>query len=311
MNQNNTLKSNFPKISIVTPSYNQGEFIEATIDSILSQNYPNLEYIIIDGGSTDNSVEIIKKYEKYLYFWCSETDKGQYDAINKGFSHSTGEIMAYLSSDDMYYPWTFKTVGSIFSDLPEVEWISSLSAGSWDYHGYCMPFYQITGFSKDGFLEGDYHPSNSPQTRVFIQQECTFWRRSLWEKIGSNIRIQFNLAGDFDLWTQFYLHANLYGVNCPLAGNRKHEEKRSLNQENYIKEASKSLKEMREVEKWQPNSWRKLVRDLKPYVSAQIYKKLQYKIAYSKFGYEAHKINRINHTEKNGLWAVEKYKFFM
>jgi glycosyltransferase involved in cell wall biosynthesis len=84
----------YPKISIVTSSYNQSQFLEATIQSILSQNYPNLEYIIIDGGSSNGSVEIIKKYEKHLHFWCSESDKGQYDAINKGFNYATGEIMA-------------------------------------------------------------------------------------------------------------------------------------------------------------------------------------------------------------------------
>jgi glycosyltransferase involved in cell wall biosynthesis len=93
-----------PKISIITPSFNQAQFLDATVQSILSQNYPNLEYIIIDGGSTDGSLEIIKKYEKHLHFWCSEPDAGQYDAINKGFAHSTGEIMAWLNSDDMYCP---------------------------------------------------------------------------------------------------------------------------------------------------------------------------------------------------------------
>jgi len=95
-----------PKISVVTPSFNQAQFLEATIQSVLSQNYQNLEYIIIDGGSTDGSVEIIKSMKNICIF-CSEPDGGQYDAINKGFSHSS-EIMAWLNSDDMYHPWALK-----------------------------------------------------------------------------------------------------------------------------------------------------------------------------------------------------------
>ncbi len=89
-----------PRITIVTPSYNQGQFLEATIRSVLLQGYPNLEYIIIDGGSSDNSVEIIRKYEPWLAYWVSEKDRGQAHAINKGFAHATGSIYAYLNSDD-------------------------------------------------------------------------------------------------------------------------------------------------------------------------------------------------------------------
>ena len=92
----------WPKISIVTPSYNQGDFLEQTILSVLNQNYPNLEYIIIDGGSTDKSMEIIKKYEKYISYWISEKDNGQADAIKKGFRKSSGEIFAWINSDDNY-----------------------------------------------------------------------------------------------------------------------------------------------------------------------------------------------------------------
>src|SRR5688500_12214725 len=97
----------YPRITIVTPNYNYGHFLEKAIVSVLDQQYPNLEYIIIDGGSTDNSIEIIRKYEKHLAYWISEPDKGMYDAINKGFSRATGEVMAWLNSDDTYFPWAF------------------------------------------------------------------------------------------------------------------------------------------------------------------------------------------------------------
>ena len=103
------------KISIVTPSYNQGQFLEQTIDSVLSQNYPNLEYMVMDGGSTDNSVEIIKKYQKYLAYWVSETDNGQSHAINKGLSRISGEIFNWLNSDDYYMPDALHAVAECFS----------------------------------------------------------------------------------------------------------------------------------------------------------------------------------------------------
>src|SRR3990172_2381086 len=114
-----TTKDEYPKITVVTPSYNQVSFLERTILSVLNQNYPNLEYIIIDGGSTDGSVEIIKKYESKLAYWVSEPDRGQSHAINKGWMRSSGEIMAYLNSDDTYRDGALFCIAKYFTEHPE------------------------------------------------------------------------------------------------------------------------------------------------------------------------------------------------
>lgn len=114
---------NYPKISIITPSFNQGKFLEGTILSVLNQNYPNLEYIIMDGGSTDNSIEIIKKYVDKLTYWQSKPDDGQSAAINEGFRHATGEIFCWLNSDDQYTEGALKIVGEYFTNHPECQWL--------------------------------------------------------------------------------------------------------------------------------------------------------------------------------------------
>lgn len=234
--------SSTPRISIVTPSFNQGKYIEKTIKSVIGQGYPNLEYIVIDGASNDNSTDIIRKYEKQLQYWCSESDEGQYDAINKGFARSSGDIMAWLNADDMYLPWTFKIVSEIFSMFPEVSWITSLLPAHWNNEDALVFVETKKGFNRSQFYRGHYigHPRH--YNSGFIQQEATFWRRSLWEKAGGKIAAEYKLAGDFELWARFYKQADLYGVQCVLAGFRVHRDQRSLTFKNeYVAEADTIL----------------------------------------------------------------------
>lgn len=205
----------YPRITIVTPSYNDARFLESTILSVVGQNYPNLEYIIMDGGSSDGSVEIIQKYEKHLAFWQSQPDNGMYDAIQKGFGRSTGEIMGWINSDDKHQPGSLFTLAQIFKDFKEIEWIQGtptvvdeLDRIFTDPHPYDV---------DKSFLYQRKHAS----TRKFIQQESTFWRRSLWMKAGGYLSTEYKYAGDFDLWIRFFQQAPLYNINVILGSFRQ------------------------------------------------------------------------------------------
>ncbi|MCH7686389.1 MAG: glycosyltransferase, partial [Planctomycetes bacterium] len=150
-----------PKISIVTPSFNQGRYLEETIQSVLSQDYPNLEYMIMDGGSTDESFDILHRYESRLTFWQSSPDGGQYEAINSGFARTDGEIMAWINSDDKYTPWAFSVVAEIFLTFPEIEWITTLYPLTWDAAGRAVACGQRTGYTITAFLKGRNIPGRS------------------------------------------------------------------------------------------------------------------------------------------------------
>lgn len=214
------------KISIVTPSLNQGAYIEATIKSVVEQNYPNLEYIIADGASKDQTLSILEKYKQHFAKVISEKDTGHGDAINKGFANSTGEIMAWLNSDDKYYPWTFDVVSEIFEKFPDVDWIVGLN--SWfDINGR---LYQTAPIFKNkyNFLLSDYK---------WIQQESVFWRRRLWDKVGAKIDQSYSLMVDGDLWSRFFQHAELWHVNRVIGGYRVHDTNRAgLNGDKIIQE---------------------------------------------------------------------------
>lgn len=226
-----------PKISIITPSFNQGEFLEECIVSVLSQNYPNLEYIIMDGGSSDNSVEIIKKFEKYLTYWQSNDDGGQYAAIEDGFRRSTGEIMAWLNSDDKYHHNAFYKVAYMFSTYRYLEWIVGRPT-TWDKNGDVIHVFDyLPTYGRGKFLQKDY---NDP----FIQQESSFWRRSLWEKAGGYLRKDLDYAGDLELWLRFFRFAELHTVDAILGGYRSHDnQKTALCMDKYMAEAGSILDE--------------------------------------------------------------------
>ncbi|GAB1409753.1 hypothetical protein MASR1M90_09070 [Desulfovibrionales bacterium] len=215
-------KGSVPKITIVTPSFNQAEYLEECIESILSQNYPNLEYIIMDGGSTDGSVEIIKKYEKHLTYWQSQPDGGQYAAINEGFRRSTGEIMGWLNSDDKLHPGALEKVAHIFTTKANVEWIMGRPNGLNPDGTQAWVFDYLPLWSREKYLVKEYR-------NPYIQQEGTFWRRTLWEKSGSYLRADLQMAADLELWTRFFRHAQLYTVDALLGAFRKQPHQKTAN----------------------------------------------------------------------------------
>ena len=225
---------NYPKISIVTPSYNQAQYLEDTIKSVLDQQYPNLEYIIIDGGSTDGSVDIIKKYEKYLAYWVSKSYQGLYPMVEDGFKKSSGEIMAWLNSDDMYHRKSLFTVAEIFTDFPKIKWM--MGNPTWfDDQGRIVQCAEAPRWSKYRFYTGDYR---------WIQQESTFWRKELWEKAGAKMDPSLKLAGDLELWIRFFRHEQLYVIKGLIGGFRvRAKNQKSLESLNeYFIEAEKLLK---------------------------------------------------------------------
>jgi hypothetical protein len=196
--------------------------MDEAMRSVLEQPYPDVEYVVIDGGSTDGTVDVIKKYADRLAYWVSEKDAGHFDALHKGFARTSGEVMAFINSDDKYCPWAFQIVGEIFAKFPQIDWLTTMFPLLWDADGRATHCRYTEGFSREGFLRGEnLRANNGSFSTHWIQQESTFWRRSLWEKAGGRVD-RTTIAGDFELWARFYQHAELYAVNTPLGGFRWH-----------------------------------------------------------------------------------------
>ncbi len=205
------MNDSYPKISIVTVNYNKGQFIEETILSVINQNYPNLEYIIIDGASTDNSVEIIKKYENKLAYFISEPDKGMTDALIKGFNKASGDILAWINSDDKYCSNTFNIVAQLYQQKP----FDLLYGDCWliDKHG------NIGKRLKSYYTTAKIHAWGI----ILMYQPSCFWSKAIYEKIGG-LNPEFIVAMDGDLFYRMLKNTkNIVRTNHILSMFRIHE----------------------------------------------------------------------------------------
>lgn len=200
-----------PLVTVVTPSWNSTEFIERTIQSIRNQTYKNIEFIVVDGGSTDGTVEMIKRHADAVTSWISEPDSGMYDAINKGMRQARGEILAYLNSDDFYYPGTLDFVARYFADHPDVD----LLYGDLNF---------VDAYDRVLFRQS--YPSFRLQRfrsmrHAAIGQPAAFWRRSLWERVGE-FDASLKMASDFDFFIRAGETGRLAHVPSILAAFRMH-----------------------------------------------------------------------------------------
>lgn len=203
--------SPWPRVSVVTPSYNQARFLEETIRSVLLQGYPNLEYIIIDGGSTDRSVEVIRKYQRWLAYWVCEADKGQSDAINKGWGMTTGEILAYLNSDDAYCPGSMVTAVEHFLRYPDVGMVYG-DCNFVDGESALIKKYKLHEMSLYEILICFYY---------FIPQATVFLRRDVINNVGMmNTNLHYSM--DYELWLRVGLRFKLRYIPTLLAFMRFH-----------------------------------------------------------------------------------------
>ncbi len=206
-----------PRISIATPSYNQGRFLEQTLRSVLDQGYPNLEYIVMDGGSTDGSVDIIRRYEHRLAYWRSERDRGQSDALKEAFALSTGEILGWVNSDDLLLPGSLEHVGAQFAEHPDIDFLAG---------GFAL-------IDEQGRVTWSLWPITPTKERLlhvgfYVGQPACFWRRLLYDRVGG-IDPSFNFAMDGDLFLRILSCSKSVSTTRLLACFRSHPDSKSSN----------------------------------------------------------------------------------
>lgn len=207
--QNRTV---WPRVTIVTPSYNQRAFLEETLCSVLSQGYPNLEYFVIDGGSSDGSVELIKKYERHIAYWISEKDRGQSHAINKGFRRSSGAILGWLNSDDVMKPGALFAIADALRSHAEPAWLIGASELI-DERSRPLRIQRVSRIDEAFFFAWS--------DDVWIPQQSTFWNRVMWEQVGP-VREDLTYAMDVALWLKMFELASPLLIPHVLSGYRFH-----------------------------------------------------------------------------------------
>lgn len=214
----------YPKISIVTPSFNQGKYVEQTILSVLNQGYPNLEYIVIDGGSTDGSVEIIEKYSDRITYWVSEKDRGHTHAINKGLAVSSGEILNWLNSDDILLPNALHHVAQAFQEHPEASFVYG-DTHQINSNGELLYQVKVTPFNKNTLVYG----------RIVGTQPSVFFRRRVIEEIGP-MDEAYRFCMDIEFWIRAALRGHTFmPVYAPLSANRFHAGTKTVNQQDTLR----------------------------------------------------------------------------
>lgn len=226
-------------ISVITTTYNCEKYIEHNILSIHGSNSLKCDHIVVDGGSTDGTITILKKHESNFKNLIVEPDDGMYFGIEKGARYVETEIMAWLNSDDIYYPWTLSAVHEIFKTFPEVDWIIGQPSYI-NQAGQCTKVSSNAGTAYPNYFirNGWFQPSIAG----YLQQESMFWRKSLWDKAGG-LNLDYKYAADFDLWTRFAKYAELVSVALPLACFRKRPGQTSvLNEADYLNEVNSICK---------------------------------------------------------------------
>lgn len=212
--------STHPTISLVTPNHNGAAFLRRAVESVLSQGYPALEYVVIDAASTDGSRAILEEYREALTALIIEPDEGHAEALNKGFARTTGEIMGWLNSDDVLLPGALHRLARAFAACPDAQWITG-RATSCDAAGRLLAMEPAKIWTRSSFLS---------VRQGYIQQESTFWRRSLWEQAGAKLDTGYRLATDYELWARFFRHAPPFTLDAPLGCFRLRDGQRSVTQ---------------------------------------------------------------------------------